>query len=154
MNAEKFGYTLGKKYKSLSSGAKVWTVIMLIVALGFAIPTTNIQSAPATKFTNLQKGKLCRHYIGKIMGRNPFIINHYKTVEGLVYVQYVRANDNTTWSYVCDVSSKSIVWAAFLNYEREWGRWRQEDRAALLFDKESNTVRMAIPERTPITVNL
>ena len=71
-------------------------------------------------------------------------MNHYKTDEnGLIYIKYIRQDDNTTWSNVCSIEKASMIWAGWIKDEDTqgyWGRWREEDRVQLHYDETSKTI--------------
>lgn len=84
-----------------------------------------------------EKAALCKAYIGEIFGKPAASIDNYKNSEGLVYVRYIRSSDSTAWSYVCDVSGDSMVWAGWLHDSQSWGRWRNEDKVTLKYNDTS-----------------
>ncbi|MDD1795161.1 hypothetical protein LRP50_18695 [Enterovibrio sp. ZSDZ42] len=87
-----------------------------------------------------EKAMLCKAYIGQLFSKPINIIDNYKNQDGLVYVRYIRPSDYTAWSYVCDVSSGNMLWAAWQVDTQEWGRWRFEDEVKLNYNKEGNKV--------------
>jgi hypothetical protein len=67
-----------------------------------------------------------------------------RTVEGVVFLSYVRANDGTKWTYRCKVEGDRIMWAS------DPGRWRNSPLDEKLFykvvkDKEGD--RLEVEER-------
>jgi len=102
-----------------------------------------------------EKALLCKNYIGEIFGKPVSIIDHYKTDEGgRVYVKYIRKADNQEWRYACAVHPDNIIWSGWLDYEKKWGRWRNEDRVTLDYNSTQNTVYFKHPHHDAVTVNL
>ncbi|KOE80322.1 hypothetical protein P4S52_20560 [Vibrio sp. SA48] len=92
---------------------------------------------PEKELMTSEKATLCKAYIGEIFNQPTARIDNYKNSEGLVYVRYIRASDNTAWSYVCDVSEGSMLWAAWILDSQSWGRWRYEDEVKLKYNETS-----------------
>lgn len=117
-------------------------IIILILIVMSSIISSDKNKTELPKLSYYQAGKICRYYVGNIMSRNPTTINHYKTDEnGNVYVSYVRTSDNTEWSYVCSLKDNNLVWAAWLNDTKEWGRWRNEDKVSFRYISLDNVVK-------------
>ena len=90
-----------------------------------------------------------------MFGKPVSIVNHYKTDDsGQVYVKYIREADNKEWRYVCGVHPDNIIWSGWLDYEKQWGRWRNEDRVTLDYNSTENTVSFKHPHHDAVTVNL
>jgi hypothetical protein len=71
---------------------------------------------PALSFSTEQ---ICKAAIGTLMGRDPAIIKVTKSVAGVVFLQYIRPNDKSTWAYRCMLHGSEVIWATEPN-----GRWR------------------------------
>ncbi|PMM40011.1 hypothetical protein [Vibrio splendidus] len=95
---------------------------------------------PEKELVTSDKATLCKAYIGEMFGKPTASIDNYKNSEGLVYVRYIRSSDNTAWSYVCDVSGDSMVWAGWLHDSQSWGRWRNEDKVKLKYNDTSKKI--------------
>lgn len=108
--------------------------------------TSQNQTFDMAELPEKDKIGLCKHYIGYIFSRPTDIIKHDRTDDaGLIYVSYIRQNDNTLWKSVCDVNSEDIIWAGWLKDTEEWGRWREEDRSQLIYNPDENAVEFTIP---------
>ncbi|MEQ6889186.1 hypothetical protein ABE957_10925 [Halomonas sp. CS7] len=104
------------------------------------------QAYDMEKLPEKDKVVLCKKYIGYIFSRPTDIISHDRTDDaGLIYVSYIRQNDNTLWKNVCDVNSRDIVWAGWMKGAGEWGRWREEDRSQLVYNSDENAVEFTVP---------
>ncbi|ABU70897.1 hypothetical protein [Vibrio campbellii] len=125
---------------------KTLLVIALIIT---AIVSSKNNSGK--EYLDVEKSKICKSYIGQIFSKPIGIIQNYKNEDGLTYVRYTRSSDSTRWSYVCDISNDQIVWAAWLNDSNKWGRWRQEDKTNLTYDKDKNEVSFKLKGRSNIT---
>lgn len=92
---------------------------------------------PVKELITSEKAELCKAYIGELFHQPTSRIDNYKNSDGLVYVRYLRASDYTAWSYVCDVSGGSMLWAAWIIDSQSWGRWRYEDEVKLKYNETS-----------------
>lgn len=107
-----------------------------------------------SQWSESDKITICKAYIGKIFITDTEIINHKKTDKnGKIYVKYRRPNDNSLWNHVCEFNEKTVIWAGWMKHDKEWGRWRDEDRAKI---KKSNekTVLIEIPNYEKFEVEL
>jgi hypothetical protein len=100
----------------------------------------------AYSFSETQRENICKNYIGAIMLKDPSIVNVYDTNnKSQIYVRYTRSIDSTVWSYVCSIKENSAIWAAWQQDQKEWGRWREEDRVNLLVDDNNKTISFKLP---------
>ncbi|KQA16291.1 hypothetical protein [Vibrio metoecus] len=130
---------LGNQPKSMSlpvHGKSKSNVICSVLGVLFLIVLLGGGGSKKELLTS-EKATLCKAYIGEMFGKPMASIDNYKNSEGLVYVRYIRSSDNTAWSYVCDVSTDSMVWAGWLHDSQSWGRWRNEDKVKLKYDDTS-----------------
>jgi hypothetical protein len=112
-------------------------ILVVVCAVIFAISKSNTP----INWTGDDKGKVCKAYIAELFGRPTSIMNHYKTDEnGFIYIKYMRQNDQTTWRNVCSIQDSSMIWAGWMDNKNDWGRWREEDRVELHYDKKSDTI--------------
>jgi hypothetical protein len=92
------------------------------------------------------KVSLCKAYIGELLIKSTSIINHKRTDDnGLIYVEYVREVDNSLWKQACEVNVDNIIWSAWLNDTKEWGRWRDEDRQTLYYNEQGSSIEFSTP---------
>ncbi|WP_217535547.1 hypothetical protein [Vibrio cholerae] len=118
-----------------------WSVLSLLILVRL------LSSGEAEKeLDTSEKVILCKAYIGKLFGRPENIIDNYKNSDGLVFVRYIRASDNTAWSYACEVSGGRMIWAAWLTDEQRWGRWRYEDEVTLKYDETTKKMSFFMPK--------
>ncbi|HCZ9540440.1 TPA: hypothetical protein O4H64_004117 [Vibrio alginolyticus] len=123
---------------SKNSSNKAWLAFGGMFALGLLFASVN---SGAKDYTTTQKTKLCKTYISQLFHRPVSIIRFDREdSQGLIYVDYIRRDDNTKWSYVCEIDSRNetMVWAGWLSDSKKWGRWRTEDKVALNYDQKSN----------------
>lgn len=145
---DKNGIKFQSSGKRLVLGCAFFILIgLLLMSMNESAKNQSADSKSKVGWTTAQKAKICKAYIGRLMLKPSSIISHYRTDEqGLVFVKYKRASDNSTWKQVCDVRINKIVWAAWLKNEERWGRWRNEDAGIIHFYKESYTATITIPE--------
>ena len=70
--------------------------------------------------SSVSQEQICKDAIAAIMGQSPTIISITKTESGVVYLNYVRQNDGSRWSYRCKLEGDRVIWAS------ETGRWRTD----------------------------
>tara|TARA_R110001592_G_scaffold156208_1_gene386488 strand:- start:2084 stop:2524 length:441 start_codon:yes stop_codon:yes gene_type:complete len=127
----------------------------ICIIFGVAILVSLFSNSKSNDFTSLQKTRLCKAYIGDLFNKPTSSIRKFKEEGDLIYVTYVRHSDKSEWFYVCDVSSKSMVWTGWLEDKRDWGRLREEDRVKLNVDKNAEKVTFIGPDtRNKVVVYL
>ena len=143
-----------KSIKALSSirnelknrpGVTATLIVLGLLALMILSPTGEL-AKPKT-LTHQEKIKVCKAYIGALFVKPVNIIEYNRSQNDLIYVRYVRKLDNTTWSYVCDLSGSTISWAGWQKDYKEWGRWRDEDEIPYYYNKANNTVYFTLNRR-------
>lgn len=72
-----------------------------------------------------QKIIICRSAIAKMMGRDRSIIAG-KIVGDFVETSYIRPSDRTAWRNQCQFLGSKIVWRAYQEQGKYWGRWRDD----------------------------
>jgi len=77
------------------------------------------------------KNQICRVGIAKIMGRNPSIIKIDHMASDVIYLSYVRQDDQTKWKYKCKIEGNRIIWGS------DTGRWRMHPMDAKVSFKVS-----------------
>ncbi|WP_445769155.1 hypothetical protein [Rheinheimera sp.] len=126
-------------------GVTATLIVLGLFALMILSPTGEVVK-PKT-LTHQDKIKVCKGYIGALFVKPVNIIEYNGSQNDLIYVRYVRKLDNTTWSYVCDLSGGTISWAGWQKDYKEWGRWREEDEIPYYYDKANNTVYFTLNRR-------
>ena len=71
------------------------------------------------------------------MGRSPSIISIDRAEVGVVYLSYVRSDDQTRWPYRCKLQGSKVLWAT------ETGRWRSDpEDSVITFTISGNTLKV------------
>jgi opacity protein-like surface antigen len=100
------------------------SAIVVIALAGVAMAVAALSAAAAEDFN---RNQICRAAIATIMSRSPNIIKIEGTGDdGVIYLWYVRWNDQTRWDYKCKVEGERILWGALQ------GRWQTEPRDAVV----------------------
>lgn len=76
--------------------------------------------SPAEEFT---RADVCKAAIAIEMGRDTSTM---KTEEdgNIPVISYVREDDLQRFVYRCKFNGNQVIWAAYFEEERSWGRWR------------------------------
>ncbi|EKO3639797.1 hypothetical protein P0F02_003240 [Vibrio metschnikovii] len=123
---------------SVDGNIKSWLIYFSIII--FVLIAISLGGESNKEFTTPEKVKLCKAYVGALFSKPVRLIDNYRNEDGLIYVRYNRASDNTRWNYVCNISSQKMVWASWINSDQKWGRWRFEDEVSPKYHKDSNSV--------------
>ncbi len=94
----------------------------------------NVLNLPTAE-PQLQTTHICRAGIAQLFGRSPNIIQHYRTEGDVIFLKYIRSDDNTVWRYKCRIAGYRIMWGA------DDGRWRTHPMdEVVMFDIHQNSV--------------
>lgn len=138
------GVDLPLRYQTASNLASL-VFLMVVVVIIFAMVSGD--SDPDSSLTKADKTEMCKEYIGKLFGRSPAIMSGTARSDTFYSVSYIRKSDNKKWSYVCNIDSGSMVWAAHNPLGNgELGRWRFEDEVS--YKTSGNKVRFTVEGKT------
>lgn len=99
-------------------------ILMLLMAAQPAISSAR----------TISQEDICKASIATIMGRDPSIMK-IDTIQGdVVYLSYIRSNDETRWSYKCKLDGSKVIWG---NAE---GRWRTEELVTFTVSGDTVTI--------------
>jgi hypothetical protein len=108
----------------------------LIIAV-FAVAAADLRAADPQPFTSTQ---ICKAAIGVVMGRNPATMRIDKSIGDVVYLSYVRPDDQKRWAYKCRLDGNKVLWGA------DDGRWR-DHRDDSIITVNSSATSLTIIER-------
>lgn len=79
--------------------------------------------------------KICKATIAALMGRDPSIIKLDKISGEIIYLSYIRSDDQTKWSTKCRLDGNKVIWAT------DTGRWRIDPMdSKITFSVVKNTI--------------
>lgn len=104
--------------KNIKSHPVRWGLGVFVLLLVFAPNREPEVTLPA----GISEATVCRYAIAEIFGRHPSLIRTV-TLEGVVYLEYLRPDDGTKWKTKCKlINGNQVMWAS--NNEGDLKRWR------------------------------
>ena len=95
------------------------------LVFGLAISLLGAE-ALAKDIAGFSEQQICKAAISVVMGRDPKIMRIDKVSGGVTYLSYIRADDQTEWSFRCKIAHGRVIWAS------DTGRWRTHSEDSVI----------------------
>lgn len=138
------GVDLPLRYQTASNLSSL-VFLMVVVVIIFAMVSGD--SDPDSSLTKADKTEMCKEYIGKLFGRDPWRMSGKSVSDTAYLVSYRRKSDNKKFESVCNIDDGKMLWAGWNIFgEGELGRWRFEDEVS--YKVTGNKVRFTVEGET------